>query len=153
MAHTLRCRVRGDHRWTALYDNETDRGRGFYVPRPPVIPPEEKAKLVLTILSGDLSVSQAASSVGVSEQAVGNWKRQFISSGTQGLEGGVSQSSERERRLLAQITELKTALGEVYIQLRARRNAVDHHAVPSRTSTPYGANAGSAFRGSARSSA
>ncbi|MFJ8210565.1 transposase [Streptomyces sp. NPDC096033] len=97
---------------TARRQKKTE-GDDFFVARPPVIPPEEKAKLVLTVLAGDLSVSQAASEVGVSEQAVGNWKRQFISSGTQGLEGGASQSSERERRLLAQITELKTALGEV----------------------------------------
>ncbi|MCX4422561.1 MULTISPECIES: helix-turn-helix domain-containing protein [Streptomyces] len=120
--------------------------------RPPVMPPEEKAKLVLHLLSGELSVSQAARQAGVSEQAIGNWKRQFIAAGSQGLEGGDRQSSERERKLNAQITELKTALGEVYVQLRARRAAVDFHAVPSQTSKPYGVTAGSAFRGSAASS-
>ncbi|MFI6660848.1 transposase [Streptomyces sp. NPDC050523] len=120
--------------------------------RPPVMPPEEKAKLVLGVLSGKLTVSQAAREAGVSEQAIGNWKRQFIAAGSQGLEGGDRLSSERERKLRAQITELKTALGEVYVQLRARRQTVDFHAVPSQTSKPYGVSAGSAFRGSAASS-
>ncbi|MCL7490028.1 transposase [Streptomyces sp. MCA2] len=115
------------------------------------MPAEGKAALVLRVLSGDITVSQAAREAGVSEQAVGNWKRQFIASGSQGLAGGDRQSSERERKLHAQIAELKTALGEVYIQLRARKQGVDHHAIPMQTLRPYGTNAGSVFRGSAAS--
>ncbi|MEU7042831.1 helix-turn-helix domain-containing protein [Streptomyces varsoviensis] len=110
--------------------------------RPPALPPNKKAELVLAVLTGELSTAGAARQVGVSEQAIGNWKRQFIRSGTHGLEGGSGQqSSERERRLLAQITELKTALGEVYVQLRAKRREVEYRTVPFPTSTPYEKNA------------
>ena len=120
--------------------------------RPAVLPPDKKAELVLRVLAGDLSVSQAAREAGVTEQAIGNWKRQFIVSGSQGLGGCDRQSLERERELRSQITELKTALGEVYLQLRARRQTVDYHALPTQPLRPYGATADSASRGSAASS-
>jgi transposase len=89
--------------------------------RPPALPPEEKTKLVLAVLAGSLSLAQAARQAGVSEQAVGNWRRQFVEAGSQGLAGGDRQRGERERRLEAQITELKMALGEAHVQLRSRR--------------------------------
>lgn len=89
--------------------------------RPPAISPQDKAKLVLMVLSRELSVTEAAREAGVSGQAVSNWRRQFIESGLQGLEGADRKNSERERQLRAQILELKKALGEAYIQLRAQR--------------------------------
>lgn len=117
--------------------------------RPPIMPAEKKAQLVLDILAGTLSVAQAARQAEVSEQAVGNWKRQFLAAGRQGLEGVERKNTDQERRLLAEVAELKTALGEVYVQLRARRGAVGHQVVPSGPSRPYGVVAGSVFRGSA----
>lgn len=120
--------------------------------RPPAMPPEDKAEIVLAVLSGELSVAQAARRAGVSEQAIGNWRRQFVTSGSLGLEGQNRQASEREQRLLAQIAELKAALGEIYIQLRAKRQGASHHMIPSQTSRPYGVTAGSISRGPAASS-
>ena len=116
--------------------------------RPPIMPAEKKAQLVLDILAGTLSVAEAARKAEVSEQAVGNWKRQFLASGRQGLEGADKKSSEQERRLLAEIAELKAALGEVYVQLRARRASAGRHVVPAGISRPYGVGGASPFRGS-----
>ena len=77
------------------------------------------------VLAHEVSITEAARRAGVSGQAVSNWRRQFIKSGIQGLDGGDRQSSERERHLSAEIVELKKALGEIYIQLRAQRSPLD----------------------------
>jgi transposase len=49
--------------------------------RPPVFPAEEKVRIVLSILAGEVTVAEAARRAKVSEQSVGNWKRQFLESG------------------------------------------------------------------------
>ena len=46
--------------------------------RAPVFPVEEKVRVVLSILAGEVSVAEAARRAKVSEQSVGNWKRQFL---------------------------------------------------------------------------
>ncbi|MGW3045661.1 transposase [Kitasatospora sp. NPDC001159] len=120
--------------------------------RPPVMPPDEKLDIVLRIISGEVSISQAARQANVSEQSVGNWKRQFISAGRQGLDGAERRNAERERQLLAEIAELKAALGEIYVQLRSKRQSVDYRSVPSQALRRYGSAPGSASQGSAGSS-
>ncbi|MFD5087546.1 transposase [Kitasatospora sp. NPDC058406] len=42
--------------------------------RPPVLPPEKKVRIVLSILAGEMTVAEAARRVKVSEQSIGNWK-------------------------------------------------------------------------------
>src|SRR5665647_1844070 len=56
--------------------------------RAPVFPVEEKVRVVLSILAGELSVAEAARRAKVSEQSVGNWKRQFLEAGRAGLVAG-----------------------------------------------------------------
>jgi transposase len=46
--------------------------------RPPVFPAEEKVRIVLSILAGEITVAEAARRAKVSEQSVGNWKRKFL---------------------------------------------------------------------------
>ena len=48
----------------------------------------------------------------VSEQSVGNWKRQFLEAGKTGLAAGKAGPSTREQQLEAEVTELTQALGE-----------------------------------------
>ncbi|MGW7822758.1 transposase [Streptomyces puniciscabiei] len=115
------------------------------------MPPEAKLEIVMRVISGEVTISQAARQVNVSEQSVGNWKRQFIAAGRLGLEGYERQQAERERQLLAEIADLKAALGEVYVQLRNMRRSVDLRTVPSPTSSRYGPASGSASRGSVKS--
>lgn len=49
--------------------------------RPPAFVAEEKARIVLSIPASEVSVAEAARRAKVSEQSVGNWKRQFLESG------------------------------------------------------------------------
>jgi len=80
--------------------------------RAPAFPAEEKVRIVLSILAGEVSVAEAARRAKVSEQSVGNWKRQFLESGRAGLVAGRSGPSTREQQLEAEVTELTQALGE-----------------------------------------
>ena len=47
--------------------------------RPPVFPAEEKVRM-RSMLAGEITVAEAARRAKVSEQSVGNWKRQFLGS-------------------------------------------------------------------------
>jgi transposase-like protein len=67
--------------------------------RPPVFPAEEKVRIVLSILAGEISVAEAARRAKVSEQSVGNWKRQFLEAGKTGLAAGKAGPSTREQQL------------------------------------------------------
>jgi transposase len=90
------------------------------------LPPEEKSRLVLSMLAGDLSVAEAARKAKVSEQSVSNWKRQFIEAGRQGVaEGGKPGPNSRERALLAEVEEVKAALGEAHVELRVWKRSAD----------------------------
>src|SRR5450759_5175490 len=83
--------------------------------RPPVFPAEEKVRVVLSILAGEVSVAEAARRAKVSEQSVGNWKRQFLEAGRTGLAAGKSGPSTREAQLEAEVADLTQALGEAAV--------------------------------------
>lgn len=88
--------------------------------RPPVIPVEDKLRIVLSVLAGEMTIAEAARRNKVSENSVSRWKQQFIEGGRAGLAEGSRAGSEnpRERVLLAEIEELKAALGEAHVELR-----------------------------------
>ncbi|MEU6067714.1 helix-turn-helix domain-containing protein [Streptomyces sp. NPDC047082] len=86
--------------------------------RPPALPPEEKVRIVLSILAGEITVAEAARRAKASEQSVGNWKRQFLESGRAGLAAGKSGPSSRKQQLEAQVADLTQALGEAAVELR-----------------------------------
>jgi transposase len=95
--------------------------------RPPVVAPEEKARLVLSVLAGEMSVAEAARRVKVSEQSVSNWKRLFVEAGRQGVAaGGKPGPNSRERQLLVELEEVKAALGEAHVQLRVWKKAAEY---------------------------
>ena len=48
--------------------------------RPPVIPVEQKARIVLSVLAGELTIAEAARREKVSEQSIGRWKAEFLES-------------------------------------------------------------------------
>ena len=57
--------------------------------RPAVISIEDKFRLVLSVIAGEMSNAEAAGRGKVSEQSISNWKRLFLESGKAGLaEGG-----------------------------------------------------------------
>lgn len=92
------------------------------MPRPPAVPPEEKTRLVLSILAGEISVADAARRAKLSEQSVLNWKRQFIEAGRQGVtDGGRPGPNSRERQLLteraADVPQRRVAAASVRIAI------------------------------------
>ena len=102
--------------------------------RPPVFPAEEKVRIVLSILAGEVTVAEAARRAKVSEQSVGNWKRQFLESGRAGLVAGKSGPSTREAQLEAEVAEPTHALGEAAVELRVWKKSAEGRLGPSRTS-------------------
>lgn len=106
--------------------------------RHPVLPPQEKVKIVLSVLSKERTAAEAARLSQVSEQSIANWRKQFIESGTEGLSGrnGKAPSpTQQEKKLLHEVRRLKIALGEAYVELMTWRKVGGHHNIPSRTSS------------------
>ncbi len=101
--------------------------------RPAALPSEEKVRIVLSVLAGEVTVAEAARRAKVSEQSVGNWKRQFLESGRAGLVAGRSGPSSREQQLEAQVADLTQALGEAAVELRVWKKSAEGRLGPSRT--------------------
>ncbi|GHF64566.1 helix-turn-helix domain-containing protein [Kitasatospora xanthocidica] len=88
-----------------------------------MLPPQRKADIILSVLSGETTAAEAARVAGVSSQAISNWKRCFIKAGCEGLDTSTEHSG-REQQLLKEIEKLKSALGDSYLQLREMRALV-----------------------------
>ena len=82
---------------------------------------QEKARVVLSALKGDVSTGELARSAGVSENSISNWKTRFMEGGLNALSGNGQSRSARERQLEAELEEVKTALGETHVELRVLR--------------------------------
>ena len=95
--------------------------------------PEEKLRVVLSVLRGELSAAAAGRRAGVSEQTVHNWKKAFLDAGRERLADGARRRSARETELEAECEELKAALGEAHVQLRVWKKGAEY-LPPSRTS-------------------
>jgi len=93
------------------------------VARPPKHPVDVKLKIVLSVLSGETSMAEAARRHGISETSVGKWKEQFLLGGREGLEHGAAagKPTGREAQLAAEVDELTRALGEAHVELHALR--------------------------------
>ena len=103
--------------------------------RPAVISIEDKFRIVCSVIAGEMSVAEAARRAKVSEQSVGNWRRQFLEGGKQGLaDGGRPGSNPQEQRLEAEIEELKAALGEAHVELRVWKKSAEGRLGPTRSS-------------------
>ena len=95
--------------------------------------PEEKLRVVLSVVRGELSAAAAGRRAGVSEQTVHNWKKAFLEGGRDRLALGARRRSTRELELEAECEELKAALGEAHVQLRVWKKGAEY-LPPSRTS-------------------
>jgi transposase len=103
--------------------------------RPPVFPAEDKIRIVLSLLAGELTMAEAVRRNKVSETSIGRWKQQFLEAGRLGLAaGGSSRPSSREEALQAEVEELTTALGEAHVELRVWKKSAEGRLAPSRTS-------------------
>ncbi len=79
--------------------------------RPVVLSVEDKFRLVIAVISGELTVAEAARRSKVSEQSVGNLKRQFED----------------------EVEELKAALGEAHVELRVWKKSAEYRLGPTNT--------------------
>ena len=104
----------------------------------PTLPIEQKVRVVLSVLAGEMSMAEAARRHGVTNAAVAKWRDQFVAAGRAGLEeklSGPSGMSVTERRLRAEAEQLKLALAEATVQLRIwQKGAELADQIPSETS-------------------
>lgn len=100
--------------------------------RPVAIPVEKKLRIVLSVLKGEISITEAARWKKVSGQAIGNWKRQFLEGGRTGIDAGKSTSWEQQ--LEAEVAELAQALGEAAVEIRIWKKSAEDRLGPSRAS-------------------
>jgi transposase len=106
------------------------------------IPAEDKTRIVLSVLAGEMTCAEAARRCGVSSVTVTKWKHQFLEAGAERLKevpgGWAGQNgSPEQRRLRMENEQLKLALAEATVQLRIwQRGAALADQVPSRTSKP-----------------
>ena len=102
--------------------------------RPPKFSPETKARIVLSVLSGELSIAEAARKEKVSEQSIGRWKAEFLEGGKTALAAGRPGPSTREEQLEAQVEDLTQVRGEAVVELRVWKKSAEGRLGPSRTS-------------------
>jgi transposase len=90
--------------------------------RPPIKPVDDKLRIVLAVLRGEVSIKEAARRERVSETSIAAWRDQFLDGGRAALAAGARHGpSAREAELQAQVEELTSALGEAHVELRVWR--------------------------------
>ncbi len=92
--------------------------------RNPFKTPDEKLAIVLSVLKGETTQTDAARRLGMSQTTIAKWQKQFLEGGRESLARGdnaVSLASRRETELAAQVDDLTAALGEAYVELRVWR--------------------------------
>lgn len=103
---------------------------------------EEKVRVVLSVLAGEMTGAEAARRHGVTAASVSVWKARFLEAGAAGLQespsgAGGSAGTPQERRMRMENEQLKLALAEATVQLRIWQKGAEHvDEVPSQTSRP-----------------
>jgi transposase len=106
------------------------------------LPVEGKVRVVLAVLAGEMTASEAARRHGVSTNAVLSWRDKFLDAGRRALEDKISgpgkgAGTAEERRLRVEANQLKLALAEATVQLRIWQKGAEYvYQVPSSTSKP-----------------
>ena len=99
-----------------------------------MIPAEKKARIVLSVLAGEVTIVQAARKEKVSEQSISRWKAEFLEAGKTALASGKSGPSTREEQLEAEVADLTQALGDPAVEIRVWKKSAEGRLGPSRTS-------------------
>lgn len=85
---------------------------------------DEKLKVVLSVLKGEMTQVEAARRLEMSQTTIAKWQKQFVEGARESLARGDNAkgpSSRREQQLESQVEELTSALGEAYVELRVWR--------------------------------
>jgi transposase len=105
------------------------------MPRPSALPAQDKIRIVLAILAGEVTVVEAARRWKVSETSIGNWKRPFLDAGSAAVANGAAGGpNATERALAAQVEDVTSALGEAHVELGVWKKSAEGRLGPSRTS-------------------
>ena len=107
--------------------------------KPPSKSVEDKVRIVLAVLRGEISIAAAARREGTSGVSISKWRDLFLAGGQQALEAGARRGlSGREQQLAVEIEELNTALGEAHMELRLWKKGGSLHlpSTPSRRNGP-----------------
>ncbi|MDU2072121.1 MAG: transposase [Cutibacterium avidum] len=102
--------------------------------RPRVFSPQTKTRIVLSVLSGGVSLAEAARKEKVSEQSIGRWRAEFLEAGKTALAAGKSGPSTREGQFEAQVEDVTVALSEAAVELRVWKKSAEGRLGPSKTS-------------------
>ncbi|MDK1039855.1 MAG: helix-turn-helix domain-containing protein, partial [Actinomycetota bacterium] len=89
--------------------------------RPPLMSAGKKTLIVVSILRGEVTMADAARREGVSQTSIAKWRDRFLAGGQAALSAGSHSTSSRETRLVAEVEELTSALGEAHMELRLWR--------------------------------
>lgn len=101
--------------------------------RAPVIPTEQKTRIVLSILASEVMIAEAARKEKVSEQSISSWKAEFLEVEQRTLASDRTDPTTRETQLEAESAELTTALGEARLEARVWKKRAEDRLSPSRT--------------------
>ena len=78
--------------------------------RPPSRSAEDKVRIVLAVLRGEVMIAEAARREGVSQTSIANWRDQFLDGGQQAVAaGGPAKPTSREHQLAAENEQLAAA--------------------------------------------
>jgi transposase len=94
------------------------------VGRKPFKTPDEKLQVVLSVLRGEVTQSEIARKLQMSQTTIAKWQKQFLEGAHESLARGDNAEGPRSRRegeLQSQVEELTQALGEAYVELRVWR--------------------------------
>ncbi len=107
------------------------------------VPVETRLQIVLAVMSGEITIAEAARRHGVSTESINRWRYRFVDAGKAAMEDGMpggkgaGRGNFVERRQRAEIQELKLALAEATVQLRIWQKGSEYiDQVPSQTSRP-----------------
>lgn len=92
--------------------------------RKPFYSAEDKIQVVLSVLRGEMTQTDAGRKLQLSQSTIAKWYKQFLAGGHEALARGENPHpppDKREAELAAQVEELTTALGEAYVELRVWR--------------------------------
>ena len=74
--------------------------------------PEFKARVVLELISGKKTLSQASRDYSIKDSVISRWRQEFLERAPQAFETGASQNAQSQR-----IDELERTLGRLTVQL------------------------------------
>ena len=102
--------------------------------RPPLISPDKKFRIVMSILTGEVTIAEAARREKISQTSIGRWKLEFLEAGKVALTAGKTGPSTREQQLETEVADLTQALGEAAVELRVWKKSAEGRLGPSKTS-------------------